>query len=839
MEQMPMWCPPTPPTSDNDVYVDYSLGFLYENTPMTEAQLPPVYVKKELKRSRTEMTPAERDGRRPAKIRHKDDSSFAPRSLFDRPTPALLKARRDMKLHKHRGIRPPITIPGVKPTVLKSIEPEPMLDWLVHEDWALLQALQVYQGLALNLMVISPAHTPNWDLVADIVNNISRIYRSPKQCRYRYECVIVPREEGKIMYDTTPKKQKKQKGVMKLPHVVEHSKTNRPMRTSQLYDHDKNNSFTLMCIQRLDTIKMLMGKKGPGTTKSLIVSNPSATNPKHAAVLADHGVQYDNPMSPLDVAIRRADRISKEKSKNTNILTPDQQTAARLAQQQQAQQQAQAQAQAQLQQVQLQQQVQQSQASPQVQTQQIHINPQQQQIVQQVATINTTSPQLQSQIVSVTTAGPTVKTTSVTSAVTSGTSVVTALKVRQGTLPIQDVRSNTAVVSVANLQPGQRIPTASLVSVAQSGTQKGIVSVTMAAPPGAKPLTPSQLQYYARQQQLLVRQPYSVANQQQLKALQAAASGQKVSVSVAGTPQQRATLMKQSVVGNTVAQVAVGKSISRVPEADMAAMIKRQVALQQGKAVVQMSSPSGLTPHQILTQAGLHAQQSGTSTSTTGVANAVAGGTPVTAALVKASMVRGAPTSQHLRQIGMHPMINPKRLTGQKVTQLTQIAGKVGVQAQFIVPPKNTVTVQQVFKNVQPSAMQQFAQVSAGTGVTPSGQVVLTKPPMQTRVIPVTVAGSNALKQTIQVVAASSAQLRQSLPQGKPIVTTARGSPGPSQVRLQNVAHSMLQQQALQQQQQQQQQQQPQQQQHQHQQQQQPQQPQPQPSNSQQDPLAK
>lgn len=216
-----MWCPPTPPTSDNDVYVDYSLGFLYENSPMTEAQLPPVYVKKELKRSRTETTSNERDGRRPAKIRHKDESVFAPRSLFDRPTPALLKARRDMKLHKHRGIRPPITITGVKPTVLKSIEPEPMLDWLVHEDWALLQALQVYQGLALNLMIISPAHTPNWDLVADIVNNTSRIYRSPKQCRYRYESVIVPREEGKIMYDTTSKKQKKQKGLMKLPHVVE------------------------------------------------------------------------------------------------------------------------------------------------------------------------------------------------------------------------------------------------------------------------------------------------------------------------------------------------------------------------------------------------------------------------------------------------------------------------------------------------------------------------------------------------------------------------------------------------------------------------------------------
>ena len=58
-----MWCPPTPPTSDNDVYIDYSLGFLYESTPMTEAQLPPVYVKKEHKRARVEVADGPRDGK--------------------------------------------------------------------------------------------------------------------------------------------------------------------------------------------------------------------------------------------------------------------------------------------------------------------------------------------------------------------------------------------------------------------------------------------------------------------------------------------------------------------------------------------------------------------------------------------------------------------------------------------------------------------------------------------------------------------------------------------------------------------------------------------------------
>jgi len=65
-------------------------------------------------------------------------------------------------------------------------------------------------------MIVNPAHTPNWDMVADVVNSCSRVYRSPKQCRLRYETVIIPREEGRIMYDITPRTKKKQKGIYKM-----------------------------------------------------------------------------------------------------------------------------------------------------------------------------------------------------------------------------------------------------------------------------------------------------------------------------------------------------------------------------------------------------------------------------------------------------------------------------------------------------------------------------------------------------------------------------------------------------------------------------------------------
>lgn len=64
-----------------------------------------------------------------------------------------------------------------------------------------LQAVKQLLELPLNLTIVSPAHTPNWDLVSDVVNSCSRIYRSSKQCRSRYENVLIPREEGKVRAD--------------------------------------------------------------------------------------------------------------------------------------------------------------------------------------------------------------------------------------------------------------------------------------------------------------------------------------------------------------------------------------------------------------------------------------------------------------------------------------------------------------------------------------------------------------------------------------------------------------------------------------------------------------
>ncbi|XP_050451376.1 helicase domino isoform X5 [Cataglyphis hispanica] len=769
MEQMPMWCPPTPPTTDDDVYIDYAMSFLYEDTPMTEAQLPPIYVKKERNRSRIEANLTD-DGCRPVKMmRHKEESVYAPRSLFDRPSPALMKMRRDMKSHKYRTIvRPPVTVLKNSSHVTKnSPEPDHAIDWLIYEEWSLLHSIQSYQGLPLNTIILSPGHTPNWDMVADCVNNGTRLHRSPKHCRGRYESVIIPREEGKLLYDTPPKKQKKQKGsVYKTPQISEQqSKSNRPMRTSQLHNQDRNNSFTSMGTQRYETIKSVSNKRTP-TVKPLM--NPLLRNPI-ATALVECGIQIDNPMVPVDVATRRADRIAKEKMKHT-VFTPEQQqqVAARLLQHQQQQQQA---AQQQQQQFKLQQQQQQT----------------QQQAGQQVVTnsVGSQMHQLSQAISNVNNAGAmtSAKAAANLTNVATTTVVTTTVKARSGgsgQVIIQDAR--TASANAASLQQAaQRIATGGLPSTGQvstnaAGSQKtGLVGVTMATT-GNK-ATAAQLYY--RQQQVLLRQ-------QQLNKVLQTQTGQKLSVAIPTTAtaavqqqQQRAAtaanLMKQGIptVGTAAAQTGVSKQMARpVSETEMA-LIKRQ-ALHQAKtaaAAAGQMPPTGLTPAQIFAQAGLQVQQMGTSAS----------GTPV-ATLVKTANVTGVRTGtpQQIRQLALHPQILAQRkLAGQKVA--AQL-GKGGMQTQLIVQspkslPVSMQQIQQVIKQVQPPAVQQFPHVSTGQTASQANPIVLTKSQLPTRVIPV---ASGSLKQTIQVVTANNAQLRQAMPiQGKPIASAVRRSPGP------------------------------------------------------------
>ena len=354
-QPMPLWTPITSATAAETEILDQYLTFLYKSELMDEADLPPVYTKKDavvpglgLKRTASEahldspMNPGSLSsaGSHPladklAKMKREDpnSASIAPRSLFDRSLPMVSKIRKDKASQRFRPTGPGVstinmnaaaTLAGLRhPLPRPQVDAENVPEWLIQEDWALLRAVREFMEMPLNPTTPQPpAHTANWDMVSDMVNAVSRVYRGPKQCRNRYESIIVPREEGRITYDVTAtlpqqpnsknkKKNSKAGGIVK---ALPPTKVNKVMKTSQLFAQDNNVTWTKLHAARFEQIKAVANRRTP-TTKPLLV-NPVQKNTKHAAVLAESGITYENPLSPIKVAANRAERIQKEKQRS-------------------------------------------------------------------------------------------------------------------------------------------------------------------------------------------------------------------------------------------------------------------------------------------------------------------------------------------------------------------------------------------------------------------------------------------------------------------------------------------------------------------------------------------
>uniref|UniRef100_A0A667ZV60 E1A binding protein p400 n=1 Tax=Myripristis murdjan TaxID=586833 RepID=A0A667ZV60_9TELE len=290
---MQLWTPPTPPQDDNDIYIDSVMCLMYDTTPMPESKLPPIYVRKEHKRLKMDPSAVARK-----KKKGHGETVIPPRSLFEKAS--MLKVRREGKdqkknfsLKQQAPFAKPL--PSLVKPAMEAGQDNP--EWLISEDWALLQVPALASSSAI-LAVITRNQL-------DVVNSCSRIYRSPKQCRSRYENVIIPREEGK-------------------------SKNSRPLRTCQIYTQDDNASHIQLYNSRFELMKIIASKRSP-PIKPLLGMNPFQKNPKHASVLAESGISYDKPLPPIQVASQRAERIAKEKK-----ALAEQQRAQQLAQQQQA-----------------------------------------------------------------------------------------------------------------------------------------------------------------------------------------------------------------------------------------------------------------------------------------------------------------------------------------------------------------------------------------------------------------------------------------------------------------------------------------------------------------------
>ena len=312
---------------------DMCTGLLYKKEQMEESELPAVYVKKETKRdlpgsdtvNQSISSPVSGIPLSPSEIKPKikrEDNHLAtaPKSLFDRPKPfkTIARPRPGGPLNPvafgSQNLSAGLARDGIKTVVREGVDSGP--DWLIQEDWALHQAVLSLQEMPLTLSANSPAHISNWDMVADMVNAVSKCFRSPRQCRNRYESTVQPREEGKILYnDITPtKKPKKTKLNLKQPEKKSLSK---PMKTSVLFKQDNNNAWSAQFSTRFETIKAIANKRTP-TTKPLLV-NSTQRNPKHASVLAEFSVSYDTPLSPVQVAANRAERILREKQRTAQL----------------------------------------------------------------------------------------------------------------------------------------------------------------------------------------------------------------------------------------------------------------------------------------------------------------------------------------------------------------------------------------------------------------------------------------------------------------------------------------------------------------------------------------
>ncbi|CAF0886684.1 unnamed protein product [Rotaria sordida] len=229
-------------------------------------------------------------------------------------------------------------------------------DWLISEDYKVLDTIQNIQQLPLTSMSFSStsnankpqtilsnsslssspllpssttittpssssssssivnnttnALTQNWDFISDVVNRYSRVLRTPKQCKHRFEQVIGPREEGRVVYDLIKKKKHVIKGTVKM------SDDNWQMlRTNQLFVHDNCQKLLQMYHQKFDTIlqfeQQLSSLIYLNKFKQIQIAQAAhhqTRGLKQGALLQENNINFDVPLTPSDVSYQRSER---------------------------------------------------------------------------------------------------------------------------------------------------------------------------------------------------------------------------------------------------------------------------------------------------------------------------------------------------------------------------------------------------------------------------------------------------------------------------------------------------------------------------------------------------
>ncbi|XP_075916220.1 uncharacterized protein LOC142910710 [Petromyzon marinus] len=126
--------------------------------------------------------------------------------------------------------------------------------------------------------------------------------RNPKQLMD----VLHPPE---LLHDFHPKKKQKTKGVYK-------TKSGQPLCTSQIFAQDEHTAQTELFSAKFELARSSAAKRRM-SLKPVLGTNLFQKNPKHVSVPSESGISYETPLSPVQVAALRAERIAKEKKLRT------------------------------------------------------------------------------------------------------------------------------------------------------------------------------------------------------------------------------------------------------------------------------------------------------------------------------------------------------------------------------------------------------------------------------------------------------------------------------------------------------------------------------------------
>eukprot|EP00794_Sanderia_malayensis_P014256 gene14256-15743_t len=311
--EMPIWAPPTPPNDgEDDLYVDPTLCFMYEQDTVPENHLPPTHF---LKKNGMDLYAMKSNSKKTHYLgvfKRKRERISKAKSIFDKRALELLnRAKLKKSKMKQKGSVLPMQTSAHKPDYSQH-GPE----WQINEDWALLQAVNTLSELPLD-PISETLHNkiPNWEMISEIVNATSIIRRSARQCRDRYLNVILPREEGKASsshhhhhHHDYEQKSKKKKGLpmqMKAPmgHV--------PLKTQPLFSSDQGHKVMAVHQGKFELHKRASQKRKP-PLRPVLSTDRSQKHPKHP-VLQTRISPEEKVLTPLQLATLRADRIAKEK----------------------------------------------------------------------------------------------------------------------------------------------------------------------------------------------------------------------------------------------------------------------------------------------------------------------------------------------------------------------------------------------------------------------------------------------------------------------------------------------------------------------------------------------